>query len=420
MSASHMTLGEIVSQTGGVIQTGPFGSQLHAHDYQPIGTPVVMPTNLGDNAIREEGIVRVGAEDVKRLSRHKLRKNDIVFSRRGDVGRRSIVRPENEGWLCGTGCLAVKFGPKQASVNPRFISLLVGHASVQSWLIDNAVGGTMLNLNTGILSSLPLFLPPRSEQDAATEVLEDIFAQENQIRRLIEKKRDIKQGVIQELLTGQTRLPGFSRPWSTIRLGDHVSYIKSVALSRAQLNSSSPLRYLHYGDIHTRTASVLNAAQEEMPRASRALTRNAALLKVGDLVFADASEDPEGVGKSVEVIGVPPEGVIPGLHTISARFDKRVLADGFKGYLQFIPSFRTQLLSLAAGTKVLATTRAFISSIELSLPDVEEQAAMANLLQDVDSEIAALERRLDSARAIKQGVMQELLTGRTRLTEVAP
>jgi hypothetical protein len=223
------------------------------------------------------------------------------------------------------------------------------------------------------------------------------------------------QSMMHGLLTGRTRLPGFTEPWQLVRLGDHVRYVKNVALSRAQLDKTSPIRYLHYGDIHTRASAALDAAAEEMPRAPRSLIRTAELLAVGDVVFADASEDPAGVGKSVEITGVPREGAIPGLHTITARFDKRILADGFKAYLQYIPAFREQLLALAAGTKVLATTRGYISSIELMLPGVAEQTAIASVLEDIEAEIEALERRLEAARAIKRGMMQELLTGRTRL-----
>jgi type I restriction enzyme M protein len=222
-------------------------------------------------------------------------------------------------------------------------------------------------------------------------------------------------GVAQELLTGRTRLPGFTDEWREVRLGDHVSYLRTVALSRDQLDWESPLRYLHYGDIHTRTSILLDAKTEVMPRADVKLAGKASRLMPGDLVFADASEDPAGVGKSVELTNVPVEGVVPGLHTIAARFDKQVLVDGFKAYLQFIPEFRSALLRLAAGTKVLATTRAYISSITLTLPPIDEQRAIAGLLRDADAEIEALERRLEAARAVKVGMMQELLTGRTRL-----
>lgn len=412
------TLGAVVRRTGGVIQTGPFGSQLHASDYVTSGTPLVMPINIADNVIVEEGISRVAEDDVKRLARHQLRPGDIVFGRRGDVGRRSIVQPEQDGWLCGTGCLAVKFGKQTAEVNPEYVSLYVGVRKAQDWLAEHAVGGTMPNLNTRILSALPIWLPPRAEQDRTVESIGVAMSSERELARLLAKKRAIKQGLMHELLTGKTRLRGFVGPWQVVRLGDHVSYVKNVALSRAQLDVSSPLRYLHYGDIHTRNVSILDAASEEMPRASVLLAGNAGRLQIGDLVFADASEDPAGVGKSVEIIGVPAEGVVPGLHTIAARFDREVLADGFKAYLQFVRSFRDQLLALAAGTKVLATTRTYISSIELALPGVAEQTAIAKVLRDADTEIEALERRLAATKNMKTGIMQELLTERGKLNSL--
>jgi len=141
-------------------------------------------------------------------------------------------------------------------------------------------------------------------------------------------------------------------------------------------------------------------------------------LAPGDLVFVDASEDLEGVGKSVEIIDVPNEGIVSGLHTIAARFDKAVLADGFKAYLQFCPQFIGTLRRLAAGTKVLATNRQHVASVKMELPCVAEQQAIATVLADMDTDIEALEHRRDKARQIKQGMMQQLLTGRVRL--VAP
>ncbi|MGP5687673.1 restriction endonuclease subunit S [Glutamicibacter ardleyensis] len=271
-------------------------------------------------------------------------------------------------------------------------------------------------VNRNDLHAERVSLPPSfAAQRQIAEALQDADHLAASLERLIAKKRDIKQGMTQELLTGCTRLPGFEGEWRDVTLGDHVAYVRTVALSREQLDQGSPLRYLHYGDIHTRKSVHLDAATEFMPRAASHLASRAGRLIPGDLVFADASEDPDGVGKSVEISGVPPEGVVPGLHTIAARFDKSVLADGFKAYVQFIPAFRAALLRLAAGTKVLATTRSYISSIELTLPGAGEQHAIAQVLQDADAEISALEGQLESARGVKVGMMQELLTGRTRL-----
>jgi type I restriction enzyme S subunit len=138
-------------------------------------------------------------------------------------------------------------------------------------------------------------------------------------------------------------------------------------------------------------------------------------LRDGDLIFADASEDVIGVSKSVEMKGVGSTEVVSGLHTIAARFDRNVLADGFKGFLQFCPPFATHLRRLAAGTKVYATNRAHVASVEMRLPSVPEQTAIAAVLSDMDAELSALEARRQKTRDLKQAMMQELLTGKTRL-----
>ena len=141
----------------GFIQTGPFGSQLHASDYESEGVPVVMPQDLEDRRISTDRIARVSDENVERLSRHKLVVGDVVFSRRGDVGRHAAVTAEEAGWLCGTGCLLVRPGPAWPS--PAFLSQALANSSATDWLKRHAVGATMPNLNTGILSALPLLLP---------------------------------------------------------------------------------------------------------------------------------------------------------------------------------------------------------------------------------------------------------------------
>lgn len=164
------TLGDLVADSGGAIQTGPFGSQLHASDYVATGTPIVMPTNIGENFILEDGIARVSDADADRLARHRLTAGDIVYSRRGDVERRALVRPENEGWLCGTGCLRVHFGSHVSTV-PEFVSYALGTEWTREWITKHAVGATMLNLNTTILNAVPLRVPDSAAQIAIAEVL---------------------------------------------------------------------------------------------------------------------------------------------------------------------------------------------------------------------------------------------------------
>jgi type I restriction enzyme S subunit len=163
------TLGEVCRRGGGNIQTGPFGSQLHASDYVPVGIPSVMPVNIGDNRIIKEGIACITEQDANRLSQHRVRAGDIIYSRRGDVERRALVRDTEEGWLCGTGCLKVRVG--NGVVDPLFASYQLGHPATREWIVRHAIGATMPNLNTGIMSAVPFVLPPLPEQKAIAAVL---------------------------------------------------------------------------------------------------------------------------------------------------------------------------------------------------------------------------------------------------------
>jgi len=165
----YKTLGEACSEGGGDIQTGPFGSQLHAADYVPVGIPSIMPQNIGDNRLIEDGIARITPEDAQRLSRYLVRAGDIVYSRRGDVERRALVRAHEDGWLCGTGCLRVRLGEKGA--DPRYTSYYLGHPSVREWIVRHAHGATMPNLNTSILGACPFVEPPIEEQRAIAHIL---------------------------------------------------------------------------------------------------------------------------------------------------------------------------------------------------------------------------------------------------------
>jgi len=117
----------------------------------------------------------------------------------------------------------------------------------------------------------------------------------------------------------------------------------------------------------------------------------------------------------VEIQNARSRKIVAGLHTFLLRGNKELLADGFKGYLQFITSVKAALIRFATGISVYGVSKGNVRSIEVPLPRLEEQTAIADVLSDMDAEIAALEARRDKTRALKQGMMQELLTGRIRL-----
>jgi len=178
----EMTLGEISDSVKGIIQTGPFGSQLHESDYSETGVPVIMPKNIIEGHVSENDIARVSAEHVERLAKHKLEKGDIVYGRRGDIGRQALVRDTQAGWLCGTGCLRISLGT--TVIDPLFLHYYLRQESVIKWISAQAVGATMPNLNTGILRSVPVHVPPLPIQKRIAGILSayDDLIENNQRR----------------------------------------------------------------------------------------------------------------------------------------------------------------------------------------------------------------------------------------------
>ena len=219
----------------------------------------------------------------------------------------------------------------------------------------------------------------------------------------------------QRLITGRARLPGFSDEWEKKRFGDICTFLSTANNPRSDLEEHGAVGYVHYGNVHAHSQPVLNCANHDLPRIEESRVGNAARLRDGDLVMVDASEDLEGLGKSVEIMGIGSDYIVAGLHTILCRGDSDHWAAGFKAYLQYIPAFKSALTRVAAGISVYAVSKRQLAGIVLELPSPLEQAAIVSVLSDMDAEIVALERRLDKIRAIKQGAMQQLLTGRIRL-----
>lgn len=260
-------------------------------------------------------------------------------------------------------------------------------------------------------------LPTLSERQAIAEALGDADALIASLEALIAKKCDLQKAAMQDLLTGRCRLPGFDGEWVEQVVGSLFDFGRTVPLSRAQLFDGDGAKYVHYGDIHTHLHTHLDFTVTPTPSAPSALIASATPLRVGDWIIADASEDYDGVAKAIEVTGLPKDGIaVSGLHTFLLRERAPTFAPGFKGYLAYAPWFRSQVLRAATGTKVFGVSKSTMRDLELRFPPtIAEQAAIAAVLSDMDAEIAALEAKLAKARAVKQGMMQVLLTGEVRL-----
>lgn len=195
------TLGGICN---GALQTGPFGSQLHAAEYQDEGVPVLMPKDLLKCRANLSTAARIAPERAEELAKHKLVAGDLLFSRRGDVARFALIDEQSAGALCGTGCLKAKPSEGYSSA---YIAHLLQLDTVRTWLEQNAVGQTMPNMNTGILASLPLVTPAnKQEQEEIAGILDSVDAKASLLFSKRLHYQTLKRGLMQKLLTGEWRV----------------------------------------------------------------------------------------------------------------------------------------------------------------------------------------------------------------------
>lgn len=196
-------IGKECKQSGGSIQTGPFGSQLHAKDYKENGIPIITVEHLAEGKILHQNLPLVGEADYRRLRKYVLKYGDLVFSRVGAIDRCSFTSYKEEGWLFSGRCLRVRGGSR---FDAKFLSYLLNYDTCKQWILNNAVGSTMKCLNTTILSNLPIKMPTLPEQSRIASILsqadETIQKEETYKQKLL----SLKRGLMEDLLTGKVRV----------------------------------------------------------------------------------------------------------------------------------------------------------------------------------------------------------------------
>ncbi len=186
------------------VQTGPFGSQLHAEEYVVGGWPVINPANIQGIGLVADPNMTVDDFTRARLIRHILRAGDVVFGRRGELGRAGLVGPREEGWLCGTGSLRVRFCGQDFV--PGYLAHYLRIAALRHYFLSQSVGSTMDNLNTQILLRMPILIPPLREQvdiaAACDWALDRGRLTGDALRRSIDLLRDRRAALIAAAVTG--------------------------------------------------------------------------------------------------------------------------------------------------------------------------------------------------------------------------
>lgn len=245
----------------------------------------------------------------------------------------------------------------------------------------------------------------RKEQALIACVLSDIGNLIGGLDQLIAKKRDIKQATMQQLLTGQQRLPGFSGEWQVKQLGEFSSFLKGKGLPKSELSLSGVDPCIHYGELFTIHPETIGDVISRT-NGSRDAFRSIA----NDVLMPTSDVTPRGLAKA-SCITI--DGVILGGDILIIRSDTKKINGSFLSYV--IRQNKDQILQLVTGSTVFHLYGSDMKRFTFSIPPVAEQTAITTILSDMDSELTTLETRRDKAHQLKQGLMQELLTGRIRL-----
>lgn len=258
----------------------------------------------------------------------------------------------------------------------------------------------------------PISIPSLTEQRSIASALSDADALLDGLTRLIAKKRDLKQATMQQLLTGQTRLPGFDGTWEEKCLWE-LGEVTGAGVDKKIRSNEIPVRLLNYMDVYKRDFLRANDFWHEVTAKPDQARRCA--VQRGDIFFTPTSEIREDIGHSAVAIEDAPD-VVYSYHVVRLRLSKEWDVN-FRAYVfktkHFLDQASTQ--SEGSGTRYVITLPKFRSMTVRYPTDVAEQAAIGNILSDMDAELAALEARLTKTRALKQAMMSELLTGKTRL-----
>ena len=360
------------------------------------GTPIVNYMDVFERpGLRPgdlSGRVSLTPEEIRNF---KVQRGDVFFTRTSetveDIGVTSVMLYEPHDTVFSGFVLRAR--PRDGRLNDRYKQYCFSHRVVRSQIVSNATYTTRALTNGRILSTVWIAVPPIPEQRAIAEALSDVDGLLNALETLIAKKRAIKQAAMQQLLTGKTRLPRFSGAWETKRLGEIADCLDNV---RVPLNEEQ---------------------RTNMPGPYPYCGANGVLDYVNDFVLDD------------DVILIAEDGGYFDEYTyrpIAYRMKGKIWVNNHAHILKAKPRYsqaflffslvHKNILPYLVGGTSAKLNKFEMNKIEVQLPlNTAEQEAIASILSDMDAEIAALEQRRDKTRAIKQGMMQQLLTGRMRL-----
>lgn len=411
-------------------QLEPFitsGSRGWAKHYSDRGDLFVRITNLSRERIyldlSDTKYVDVPPDDAE-ATRTALQQGDLLISITADIGMIGYVDEViplpayiNQHIAC------VRIG--EGAADPKFVAYFLASDAAQERFRSITDVGAKTGINLTTVGNIRTAVPPLREQQAIAEALSDIDASIAAQSRLIAKKRDLQQGVTQSLLIGEIRLGSFARKnaryktteigpipegWDVVPMGDLFGFKNGLNKAKRYFGYGTPI--VNFMDVFgcPRLKSENIAGRVDVTRAER----EAYAVCKGDVFFTRTSETVEQIGMAAAMLDSVSDAVYSGF-VLRGRPKDDSLDDQFKAWCFSATYFRKQIMATASYTTRALTNGGALSAALLARPPLPEQKAIAATLDDFDSEISLLEARLEKTRALKQAMMQALLTGRVRL-----
>jgi type I restriction enzyme S subunit len=374
-------------------------------------TPVLRMGNIQEGKIDWSDLVFT--DNDKETAKYLLNPGDVLFNRTNTVdlvGKAAIYRGEQPSIFAG---YLIRIKEKKDQIDSRYLNYFLNSKPAKKYglkVLSIAVG--QANINGQKLKTYPVPLPPTiNEQNYIATAISEIEQLIGWLDQIISKKYDMKQASMQKLLTGQIRLPGFSGAWDVKPMCALGNTYGGLAEKTKNDFGHGEARYIPFMNVMTDT--VIDASWLEPVDVAPDEAQN--LTKKGDLFFNGSSETPEEVGFCSVLLED-----IPNLYLNSFCFGFRFNTAAKVNGLFFAYWFRSKAGRAATSVLAQGATRYNIAKsafmqLEIPQPLEAEQTAIASILSDMDTEIAALETRREKVKQLKQGMMQELLTGRIRL-----
>ena len=336
-----------------------------------------------------------------------LREGDLVFARTGASVGKSYRYDKKDGPLVFAGFL-IRMSPDPEKLEPAFLAYCVQSGRYWEWVATMSIRSGQPGINGQEYAMFHIPLPPIPEQRAIAEALSDVDELLAALGALIAKKRAVKQAAMQQLLTGKSRLLGFSGTWEMKRIGD-ISDVDPENLP----SGTNPDFTFNYISLEQVDAGRLLGYSEERFRTAPSRARR--VLRYGDVLMSTVR--PGLMAHLLYREQIPNAVCSTGFAVLRAKIhlsDPGFLFSHLLGHI-----VNKQIEKTLAGSNYPAINGRDVRLLEIPCPpQIQEQRAIAAVLSDMDAEIAALERRRDKTRVVKQGMMQQLLTGRVRLIKL--